>query len=303
MNIRDIDLNLLVVFRSLMNSMSVSETAKQLGLSQPAVSHALSRLRESLDDDLLVRSSRAMVATPFASALVPKISEILSQLEGVLERKSFDPATAVGEIKIQSTEYFEQLVLPQLLVKLGEDSPGIRIVNTVTRGTLPKAELAEGACEIAIAGFFGRPPEGYFQQEIFSDRMVCLTSKDHAGARGKQISLSDYLKLKHVYISPEGRLGGGAVDEALAKLKKKRNVVASIAGFGAPAWICANSQYGCTLPQKLAELYTAAMPVKWFELPFETPGIRVVQVWHERTQRDPLFKYVRSVIREVSSDV
>ncbi|MEK7356150.1 MAG: LysR substrate-binding domain-containing protein, partial [Bdellovibrionota bacterium] len=140
-------------------------------------------------------------------------------------------------------------------------------------------------------------------QEIFSDRMVCLTSKDHSGARGKQISLSDYLKLKHVYISPEGRLGGGAVDEALAKLKKKRNVVASIAGFGAPAWICANSQYGCTLPQKLAELYTAAMPVKWFELPFETPGIRVVQVWHERTQRDPLFKYVRSVIREVSSDV
>jgi DNA-binding transcriptional LysR family regulator len=299
MNIRDVDLNLLVIFRSLMTTLSVSRTAEQMSLSQPAVSHALNRLRQDLRDDLLVRSSRAMVATPFANELKPRLDEVLSQLEGILERKAFDPAEAQGRVHIQSTEYFEQLVLPKLLSCLGVEAPGIQIVSTATRGRLPKSELADGTCEVAIAGFFGQLPEGFFQQEIFSDHMVCLCSKDHPSAKAKKISLSDYLKLKHVYISPEGRLGEGVVDELLAKQKKKRQVVASIAGFGGPAWICTNAQYGCTLPQKLAALYTEILPLKWFELPFEAPAIRVVQVWHERTQRDPLFRYIRSTVHKV----
>ena len=146
-------------------------------------------------------------------------------------------------------------------------------------------------------------PEGFYQQEIFLDRMVCLCSKDFPGAKGKKISLSDYLKLKHIYISPEGHLGGGLIDRQLAKKKMKREIIASIAGFGAPAWICARREYSCTLPEKLASLYVGILPVKWFELPFETPSIRVVQVWHERTQRDPLHRYVRSVIHQVCKKI
>lgn len=303
MNIRDIDLNLLVIFRSLMNNLSVSTTAKQLNLSQPAVSHALSRLRQDLGDDLLVRSSRAMVATPFANELKPRLDEILGQLETVLERKTFDPSQAQGNVRIQSTEYFEQLVLPKLLAQFAVEAPGLRIINTATRGLLPKAELAEGTCEIAIAGFFGELPEGFFQQEIFSDRLVCLCAKEHPAKKEGKISLSQYLDLKHVFISPEGRLGGGTVDDLLGKQKKKRQVVASIAGFGAPAWICTNAQYSCTLPQKLASLYTNILPLKWLELPVQTPAIKVVQVWHERTQRDPLFRYIRATIRRVCQEL
>ncbi len=303
MNIRNIDLNLLVIFKSLLATLSVSQTAKELNLSQPAVSHALNRLRKDLADDLLVRASRAMVATPFALKLGPEISNLLGQLETVLERKAFDPAKAEGSIRIQATEYFEQLVLPKLLEQLGNEAPGLQIISTTTRGHLPKAELTEGKCEIAIAGFFGELPDGFYQQEVFSDRMVCLCSKNHSGAKEKKISLSDYLKLKHIYISPEGRLGGGIVDDILAKQKKKRQIVASIAGFGAPAWICSKKDYGCTMPAKLASLYTDILPVKWFELPFEAPAIRVVQVWHERTQRDPLHRYVRALIHRVCKGV
>ena len=303
MNIRNIDLNLLVIFKSLITTLSVSQTAKELNLSQPAVSHALNRLRKNLADDLLVRSSRTMVATPFALKLGPQISVLLGQLENVLEQKKFDPAKAEGSIRIQSTEYYEQLVLPKLLEQLGNEAPGLQVINTTTRGHLPKDELTEGKCEIAIAGFFGELPEGFYQQEVFSDRMVCLCSKNHAGAKEKKISLSDYLKLKHIYISPEGRLGGGIVDDLLAKQKKKRQIVASIAGFGAPAWICSRKEYGCTMPARLASLYTDILPVKWFELPFETPSIRVVQVWHERTQRDPLHRYIRGMIHKVCKEV
>lgn len=282
-----------------MTSLNVSQTARDLGLSQPAVSHALNRLRHDLADDLLVRSSRAMVPTPFALRVAPEINAVLVQLEAVLERKAFDPATAEGLVRIQSTEYFEILVLPALLEHLREEAPGLQIVNTTTRGRLPKLDLASGKCELAIAGFFGDLPEGFYQQEIFSDRMVCLCSKSHSGTKGQKISLPNLLKLKHIYISPEGRLGEGIVDEKLAKQKQKRQIVASIAGFAAPAWICASSEYGCTMPEKLASLYSEIMPVKWFELPFEAPAIRVVQVWHERTQRDPLHRYIRASIHKV----
>lgn len=303
MNIRDIDLNLLVIFRSLMATLSVSETAKQLNLSQPAVSHALGRLRRDLGDELLVRSSRAMVATPYAKEISQRLIDLLGELEGVLIRKSFAPEAAKAEIRIQSTEYFEQLVMPKLLERLAREAPGIRLINTATRGMLPRAELAEGSCEIAIAGFFGELPEGFFQQEVFTDRLVCLCSKGRKEKIGGKISLDDYLDLKHVFISPEGRLGGGAVDDLLAKRKKKRQVVASISGFSAPAWICGSKDYGCTLPRKLAALYSEILPVKWLELPFETAPIRVVQVWHERTQRDPLYRYIRATIREICDEI
>jgi DNA-binding transcriptional LysR family regulator len=286
-----------------MATLNVSKTAKAMNLSQPAVSHALKRLRQELSDDLLVRSSREMVATPFAAQLAPQVSHILSQLEEVLERKAFDPMKAEGVVHIQSTEYFEQLVLPRLLVQLANEAPGLKIINTSTRGQLPKAELSEGKCELAIAGFFGELPEGFYQQEIFRDRMVCLCAKDHSGAKGKKISLTDYLALKHVYISPEGRLSGGTVDDLLAKQKKKRNVIASIAGFGAPAWICTAKDFSCTLPEKLASQYIEQLPLKWFELPVDVPAIRVVQVWHERTQRDPLFRFVRSTIHKVCEEI
>ncbi len=298
MNIRDIDLNLLVIFRSLMATLSVSQTAKQLHLSQPAVSHALSRLRHDLRDDLLVRSSRVMVATPFAKQIEGQINDVLAQLETVLARKAFDPSQAQGQIRIQTTEYFEQLVLPHLLLTLGKQAPGLQIVSTSTHGTLPKEDLAQGQCGIAIAGFFGELPEGFFQQEIFLDRMVCLRSKVKGGVNGQRIPLQDYLNLKHIYISPEGRPSGGIVDTLLAKQKKNRQVVASVSGFAAPAWICVNTDYSCTLPQRLASLYCEILSLNWFELPFETPKIRVVQVWHGRTQKDPLLRYIRQTIHD-----
>jgi DNA-binding transcriptional LysR family regulator len=299
MNIRDIDLNLLVIFQSLMNTQSVSETAKSVGLSQPAVSHALARLRRDLGDDLLVRSSRSLVPTPYAVELNPQVTDILGRLESALIRKSFDPVKAKGQVRIQSTEYFEQLVLPLVLEFLRETAPGIQVVSLSTQGQLPKDELLSGTSEIAIAGFFGQLPDGIYQQKIFADRMVCLAAQSHPTPNKKKISMTEFLKLKHVFISPEGNLSGGLVDRLLAKQKKKREIVASIAGFAAPAWICTSDNYACTLPQKLAEKYAEILPLKWFELPVEAPPIQVVQVWHERTQRNPLLRFIRASIHEI----
>lgn len=300
MNLLAIDLNLLVILRSLLATLSVSRTARDMGLSQPAVSHALGRLRDLFKDDLLVRSSRSMVATPLAKNLSLPLQEALAHLEAALQREEFDPAKAGGVVRIQATEYFEQLAVAPILIRLQREAPGIRLVFTPTPGYLPKHDLAEGGCALAIAGFFGELPEGYFQQPLFADRLVCL----HGGGQRKALSLDEYLNLKHVYISPEGKLDGGNVDQILAKhTKKKRQIVASVAGFSAPAWICANPGFSCTMPERLAKLYAKRGKLEVSELPFATPAIQVVQVWHQRTHRDPLFRYVRGVIREECSKI
>lgn len=300
MNIRDIDLNLLVIFRTLMKTRSVSGAAKELNLSQPAVSHALSRLRQNLSDDLLVRASKSMTPTPYAVELEQTVGDLLERLEMVLVRKVFDPKTAVGKVHIRSTEYFELLIFPRLIEFLSENAPGIQLISTSNQGKLPQSELNQGTCDIAIAGFFGDLPEGLYQQKILKDRLVCLCSSKRPEKSGAKISLADYLKLNHIYISPEGKLSG-KIDHILAKQKRSRKVVASISGFSAPAWICRTRNAACTLPEKLAKIYVDLMPLKWVELPFETPAISVVQVWHERTQKDPLLKYIRSVIANLCS--
>ena len=300
MNIRDIDLNLLVIFRSLMVTLSVSKTAAEMNLSQPAVSHALSRLRSDLSDDLLVRASRTMTPTPYARELERKVTELLNQLESVLTRRAFEPKTAEGQVRIQSTEYFEQLVMPDLLKHLAQHAPRIQIINTSTTGRLPTLELRQGDCDLAVAGFFGDLPEGLFQQKIFTDRLACLCAAATPGRIGSRISIANYLSFKHVFISPEGRSSGN-IDKLLSKQKRSRFVSASISGFSAPAWICQSKHFSCTLPEKLARQYSAILPLKWFELPFDTAPIQVFQVWHERTQRDPLLKFVRSAIAEVCS--
>ncbi|MBX9765818.1 MAG: LysR family transcriptional regulator [Bdellovibrionales bacterium] len=302
MNIRNIDLNLLIIFRSLMVTLSVSKTAEEMNLSQPAVSHALNRLRKDLSDDLLVRSSRSMVATPYALELEGKIIQLLNQLESALTRKTFDPKTLAAKVRIQTTEYFEQLIMPTLLEYFAEHAPHLQLIITSTSGRLPTAELRQNECDLAIAGFFGPLPEGLFQQKTFKDRLVCLCSSKIAGKVGSKISLENYLSFKHIYISPEGRLSG-AIDRFLTKQKKKREVIASISGFSAPAKICQSKQFSCTLPQKLAQQYAESPAIKWFELPFDTQPIQVVQVWHERTQRDPLSRFVRAAIAEVCSRI
>lgn len=285
-----------------MQTKSISRTAKEMGLSQPAASHALNRLRIDLKDPLLVRSARAMVPTPYALGLASSVDKILSDLENLLTPSHFNPQTAKATIRIKSTDYFEQLVLSKLLKKLEQQASQIKVIFMSTDGRLPKQDLEEGACDLAIAGFFGDLPDQFFQQKLFQDELVCMRKRVKS-EKSSSLNMERYLAMKHVYISPEGKLDGGSIDEFLRTKGQSRKIDASVAGFMTPAWICTDTSYACTLPKKLATLFKKYLPISLHDLPFKTPPIQVVQVWHQRTHADSLHKYMRSLIQQTCGEL
>lgn len=300
MNINSSDLNLLSVFYALARDKSTTKAAQSLGLSQPAVSHALNRLREMFKDPLFVRASRGLVPTKKALELAEPIERLLKDAESILNEKvSFDPKTEVREFRISTTDYFEIVALPHILKRLSKEAPGIRIVSSATQGHLQKQQFESGTIDLSIAGFFGELPEGYFQQTVFRDDFVCVGRKGNPHLKGT-LTPSKYGEARHILISPQGDMKSRSA-AALKKLKYEQKFQAGVASFISPAWMIAESDLLLTCPRKLAEAYTRYLPLEMSKLPFSLDGISVVQVWHARHHKDPAHTWLRALIKEVCS--
>lgn len=296
-NIRQIDLNLLVVFGALCSEKNTSKAAKKLGLSQPAVSHALSRLRDQLKDPLFVRASRGLVATKRAQELERPVLQLLSQLDEVLTGPSgFVPANAQNTFRIATTDYFELVALPEILRILEKEAPSVTVISRPTLGSLPKSDLENGEYDLAIAGFYGELPEGFVRQKLYSDDFVCVTRRDHPRVKKNNISLEQYSEEKHILISMNGDMKSKS-QEMLAKKDRKQVFRAGLASFLSPGWILTTTDYLLTCPRKLASTYQKHLPVAVHELPIQIPAIQIVQVWHERHHRDPAHMWFRQIIQ------
>ncbi|MES2525478.1 MAG: LysR family transcriptional regulator [Bdellovibrionota bacterium] len=296
MNIKTMDLNLLRLFSTLYETKNASVAATRLGLSQPAVSHALQRLRDSFQDPLFVRSARGLTPTERAHELGPYIQKIFRELEEKFERKIFHPETDVGTFRIKGTDYFEQTVLPKFVSELQLSAPLSELISRSNQGVLPKEELERGAIDLAVAGYFGELPNGFYQQMLFQDELVGVAREKHPYF--KNPGMKEYLKWPHMVISGEGKLEGPA-DRVLKKEHKKRKVVLSVAGFMPAGWIIQDSDIMIALPGRLARQLSAVLPVKTFSLPFKLEPIRVVQVWHEVVHQDERHKWFRKKLFDV----
>lgn len=299
---RDKDLNLLPIFQALMEDRNVSKAAKRLGLTQSAVSHALKRLRADFNDDLLVRGSKGMVATPFAAKVREMVAEASEALAQVYSRsETLDLKRIETKITVATTEYIEVAAYPALLAEIRKLAPGITLSSRPTIGQLPKAELESGQVDLAIAGFFGELPEGFFQKKLFSDGYASCVRKRHPllGELGedRKVNADVFARYQHVLISPQGDMVGH-VDVQLNRIGLKRRVVAGTSSFLSPAWMVATSDLVVTAPQGLIRAYEKFFPVESFETPLSLSPIHIVQVWHERTHRSPIHKWFRGAIEE-----
>lgn len=297
-NMRSIDLNLLVILRELILEKNTVRVGIKLGLSQPAVSHALKRLRETFQDPLLVRASRGLVPTRRALELKDPVNAFLKEVEAIFSTpEKFDPAKSKLTFRIATTDYFEQVVLARLLAKLEKEAPHCTLILRPTLGALPKEELEEGTLDLAIAGFFGNLPDNFYRQTLFQDDFVCVARKNHPLIKAP-LTLKKYASAKHLLISPQGDMKAKS-KAILEKNGFTQHFLAGVSSFTSPGWIISSTDLLLTCPRKLAQSYIQYLPLNEHELPFKMSKISVAQVWHERSHKDAAHSWLRHIIHQI----
>ena len=292
MRLAGIDLNLLTSLDVLLATQSVTRAARELGRTQPAVSHALRRLRELLGDELLVRTPAGMQPTPRALEIRPAVRAAIEAAEAVLqEAPAFDPARAERTFAVAMADQTSFLLLPPLIARISREAPGVRIEQRPA----PINALADDI-DLAI-GVFRDQPATARQEPLFREEFACVIRRGSAAARGP-FDLKRYLSLPHLLIAPRG-LPGSPLDDALARAGQRRRVVLTVPHFLVAPHVIATTDLVWTAPSGLARAF-AHLPLVIREPPFRTEGFTISARWHVRLDRDPGVRWLRGVLREIA---
>lgn len=297
--LKNIDLNLLVALEALLGERSVTRAAARLGLTPSAMSHALSRLRATFEDELLVRTRGGMIATPRGEQLLGPLRRALHDLADIVGgRAEFDPRTARRELTVATTDYVEAVLLPLLLARISASAPGVQLRIRQLEQSDVAAPLESGAFDVAVGAAFTEAT-GLRQQALFSEEMVCICREGHPGVK-KQLDLETYLGLRHVLVSVRGGSHSG-VDARLAEIGRKREVALMIPHFLAGPLIVASSDLVLTAPARLVAQLASALSLRILTPPLAFPGFTIRQVWHERYQDEPAHLWLRQQIFEAAA--
>ncbi|WP_175687562.1 LysR family transcriptional regulator [Burkholderia multivorans] len=296
MELQDIDLNLLVVFNELLRQRRVSAVASSLGISQPAISNALSRLRKALGDELFLRTSKGMVPTPFAESLAEPIGYALGTIHSTLNVTSeFNPASTSRDFTIAMTDIGEIYFLPVLMKYLAEEAPGITISTVRNQSDTLRDEMERGEVDLAI-GFLPDLKTGFFQRRLFRQRYVCLFRKEHPLAE-TNLTTKSFLAAEHVSIVAEGT-GHGMVDTAIQRAGVHRNVRLRVPHFVAVGHILQTTDMIAVVPEAYAARTLAPFDLRSAPCPVKIPDITINVLWHARNHRDPSNQWLRQVVFE-----
>jgi DNA-binding transcriptional LysR family regulator len=291
-----VDLNLLPALDALLDERSVTRAARRVGVSQPAMSRSLARLRSLLKDDLLVRAGRSLVPTPQAQALRAQLHDGLERLEGALaEPGGFDPAKSTRAFHVATADYGTAVVVPRLLAQLAEQAPTIQLVVHPQAPGQDEA-LAEGQLDAIVSPRRGATP-GLVWTKLLADEWVCLARRDHPSIE-HTLSLAQFCDAGHVFVSP-ALDATSVVDAALARLGRTRRIVARVPSFLVAPVIVAHSALLAVVAGRLASV-AARHDVRVLPLPLEVPGITVSLGWHERSRRDPAHQWFRRLLARVA---
>jgi DNA-binding transcriptional LysR family regulator len=295
MNLDAMDLNLLRVLDALLTERHVTRASKRLGLSQPATSHALARLRECLGDPLFVRTPRGLAPTARASELAGPLRAALSTLQHVVAGGAgFDPATAKRTFHIATIDYGSFVVVPALLERVQREAPGIDLWVRAVRED-PFEQLASGEADVALGPAPMLPARASFHtRKLYEERFVCMARKGHPRVR-KGLDLATWASLSHILVAPRGN-PGGVVDEVLAKHGMARRVALAVPHFLVAPHVVASSDLVLTIGARVAAAFAEMLPVKIFEPPVPIPGFEVHLTWHARNHHDPAQQWLRGLI-------
>ncbi len=304
-NFRSLDLNLLRVFDEVMAERSLTRAARNLSLTQPAVSNALRRLRESLGDELVRRSGQGMLPTPRALALWPTVRETLRQLQESLAPSAFEPLQANSTFVLAMADATAAELMPGLVDILDREAPGVamRVVPLSTRD--PRRLLDEEGADLAVGHFpamladltaraQGGEAVGFAHQRLYEGEYVCVMRKGHPLARGP-LTLDRFCSARHMLVSFSGR-PFGFIDESLAALDRKRHVVLTVNQFFTAGRVVANSNLLTVLPRHFVGVTGIAGQLVLRPLPFRASPVHVDAVWHRRMQQVSAHVWLRQAV-------
>ena len=305
-NLARFDLNLLRVLDALLSEGSTVAAGRRLGLSQPAVSAALGRLRHALGDPLFIRQGQGLVPTGFAAGLELPLRAMLEDLEGVLAGpQAFEAAEARLDFRISGTDFFATMLMPDLGARLQREAPGVRLqlVDLVPDNYVEALERRD----VDLALLPARPfPAWIANEPLFHAEFAVIARNGHpvlhaAGVGpGDVVPMDLFCALDHVLCSPDGRFHGLG-DAALASVGRSRRVVMSVPVFEGVIQMVAASDMIALFPRDLAERRGLAVPVTVHAPPLAIPSPLLCMIWHRRQSAESAHLWLRGIVREILS--
>lgn len=299
MNLSKVDLNLFIVFDAIYTEANLTRTGQIVGITQPAVSNALARLRETFNDPLFVRSAQGMVPTPMAQNIIGPVCNALSLLRvSVQESRIFNTQQAAKTYRISMTDLTETVILPLLFQRLRPLAPTVEIENFLYKQRETAKELAAGRLDFAVDAPLNTDPQ-VRHVKLIEDRYVCAMRKGHPMAGKDKLTLDDYLGLTHIHISSR-RNSQGHVDLALGKIGLQRKIALRSQHYLMASQVLQQTDMVMTVPERFARRHE----LHWFNLPVnDVPPVETHLYWHESTDQDPANRWMHEQMIELCQQV
>jgi len=297
MDYHGLDLNLLVSLQVLLTERHVTRSAEKLGITQPAMSASLARLRILLADQLLVRSPQGLARTPRAEQLL----EQLKQLMGIVEQitalpAEFEPRTSQRTFTLIGTDFVEFILLPPLMAALAAEAPGIEIVFKAPDPKSIETSMAAGTLDLAI-GYLPDAPEALIKTTLFREPFTCVARRGHPALLDGTLTLDRYVEMQHVQaLMRDGTMYAAAIDATLAIHGLVRKVSLWQPSFLAVACVVARTDLIGTVPSRLAAHAARGLPIGTYDVPLPLPSPDFALYWHQRSRDDPGHQWLRDKI-------
>ncbi|MBF0159337.1 MAG: LysR family transcriptional regulator [Magnetococcales bacterium] len=291
------DINLLVAFDSLMTENGVTRAGRTLGITQAAMSNTLRRLREIFDDPLFIKKGHRMEPTARALELHQVVRNALYYAQRALAVNHFDPSQAQHTLRIGMVDYAATMLLTPLINLLAQQAPGIAIELIDTGGTDDVVFLEQGRVDLVLSRFQWVPVKVLLHR-LFNISYVCIFRRDHPLVQEDGFTLDAMLAARYVHYYPRG-MESTVVDESLAEMGYKRQVVARLNSFSTIPTMVADSDVMALVPSCTAVYLAQNMEIEWAKLPVRSAPLRIAMAWHPRTDRDPLNIWVREHVKQI----
>ena len=289
LNLRGIDLNLLPVFDAIMEAGQLSRAAESLGMSQPAMSAALQRLRHTLGDELFVRTHQGMEPTPRARELHEHLGPQLAGLRETLDpRNRFDPATSQRRFRLVSVDYFEMVVLPPLLARIREHAPDV-VLEVVTATDEMSEDLQKGRADLAIDAFIS--DDSRLTREVLLNEELSVVARRQHPLIQSHCSKKQFLEAEHVMLPDRNRRL--PLDQILDAPGWQRRTGARVTQFASMLATASGSDMIATVPKRLARQYADALNLQVLAFPVPIPPVPVYLLWSPALDRDPAHRWLR----------